>query len=108
MVPAMCSLMKAFYHGFGSQREYKWHENILPASPYDVGSALMSEAEIKLLQLLKERSFRRGTFQLASGDTSDYYIDGRMTQVFSEGAYLIGEIFYEHTKDLNIDALGGL
>src|SRR5436309_5372377 len=68
----------------------------------------MSEAEEKLLTLLKERSFRLGTFRLASGDTSNYYIDGKMTEVFSRGAYLIGEVLYERTRDLNIDAIGGL
>jgi orotate phosphoribosyltransferase len=68
----------------------------------------MSEAEKQLLELLKERSFRRGTFRLASGGTSDYYIDGRMTEVFSQGAHLIGEVLYERTQDLKIDALGGL
>ena len=68
----------------------------------------MSEAESKLLQLLKDRSFRRGTFRLASGATSDYYIDGKMTEVFSEAAHLIGEVLYERTKDLDIHAIGGL
>ena len=68
----------------------------------------MSEAETKLLQLLKERSFQRGTFRLASGAISDYYIDGKLTQVFSRAAYLIGEVLYERTKDLGIDAIGGL
>jgi orotate phosphoribosyltransferase len=68
----------------------------------------MLEVESRLLQLLKERSFQRGTFRLASGSTSDYYIDGRTTEVFSEGAHLIGEVLYENTKDLPIDAIGGL
>ena len=68
----------------------------------------MSAAETKLLQLLKERSFKRGSFRLASGDISDYYIDGRTSAVFSEAAALIGEILYERTKDLDIDAIGGL
>ena len=68
----------------------------------------MSPAETQLLQLLKDRSFQRGTFRLASGSTSDYYIDGRMTAVYSEAAPLIGEVLYERTKDLNIDAIGGL
>jgi orotate phosphoribosyltransferase len=58
--------------------------------------------------LLKERSFRLGTFKLASGDTSNYYIDGRMTEVFSKGAHLIGEVIYERTQDLALDAIGGL
>jgi orotate phosphoribosyltransferase len=68
----------------------------------------MSPAETQLLQILKERSFQRGTFRLASGGVSDYYIDGRMSAVFSEAAYLIGEVLYERTKDLPIDAIGGM
>jgi orotate phosphoribosyltransferase len=68
----------------------------------------MSEAESRLLQLLKDRSLTRGQFRLASGDTSTYYIDGRTTAVYSEGAYLIGEVLYEHTQDLLLDAIGGL
>jgi orotate phosphoribosyltransferase len=68
----------------------------------------MSEAETQLLELLKERSFKLGTFRLASGGTSNYYIDGKMTEVFSKGAHLIGEVLYERTQDLAIDAIGGL
>ena len=68
----------------------------------------MSVAETQLLQLLKDRSFKRGTFRLVSGDMSDYYIDGKMTVVYSEAAALIGEILFERTKDLDIVAIGGL
>jgi orotate phosphoribosyltransferase len=68
----------------------------------------MSDSEKKLLQIFKKRSVQFGTFQLASGDTSNYYIDGKMTEVFSRGAALIGEVLYERTKDLGIDAIGGL
>jgi orotate phosphoribosyltransferase len=68
----------------------------------------MTHTEMQLLELLKTRSFRRGSFQLASGDVSDYYIDGRTTAVFSAGAWLIGECIFEHTRDLKIDAIGGL
>ncbi len=68
----------------------------------------MSENKRRLLELLKERSFQLGLFRLASGGTSDYYIDGKMTTVYSEAAYLIGEVLYEWTKDLDIDAIGGL
>ena len=46
----------------------------------------MSEAEKQLLQLIKERAFKLGKFELASGDTSSYYIDGKMIEVCSEGA----------------------
>src|SRR4051812_45144514 len=68
----------------------------------------MSDAEQRLLQLLSVRSFQRGTFQLASGASSTYYIDGRTSAVFSRSARLIGEVIYERTKDLAIDALGGM
>lgn len=69
----------------------------------------MSDNEAKLLKLFQERSFRRGgPFKLASGEVSDYYIDGRMTAIFSAGAHLIGEVLYERTKDLKIDAIGGM
>jgi orotate phosphoribosyltransferase len=68
----------------------------------------MSPAEARLLQLLKDRSFQRGTFRLASGATSNYYIDGKMSEVFSEAAHLIGEVFYERTMNLDIHAIGGL
>ena len=44
-----------------------------------------------LLEVLKERSFKTGTFTLASGAVSDYYIDGRMTAVNAKGAFLIGQ-----------------
>jgi orotate phosphoribosyltransferase len=69
----------------------------------------MSDAESQLLRLFTERSFRRGgPFQLASGGTSDYYIDGRMTAVFSAGAHLIGEVLYERTERSSCQAIGGL
>ena len=68
----------------------------------------MSDAERDLLALFKARSFKTGTFTLASGATSTYYIDGRMTAVHAAGAYLIGRVLFEHTRDLAIDAIGGL
>ena len=68
----------------------------------------MTATETKLFQLLNDRSFQRGTFRLASGAMSDYYIDGKMVQVFSESAHLIGEVLYERTRDVPLDALGGL
>jgi orotate phosphoribosyltransferase len=68
----------------------------------------MSDTERQLLELLDRRSFKRGNFQLASGATSTYYIDGKTSEVFSRSARLIGEVIYERTKDLSFDAIGGL
>jgi orotate phosphoribosyltransferase len=69
----------------------------------------MSETEAQLLRLIRDRAFRQdGPYRLASGGTSDYYIDGKMIEVFSRSARLIGEVLYERTRTLNIDAIGGL
>ncbi|MCI0704857.1 MAG: orotate phosphoribosyltransferase [Planctomycetia bacterium] len=72
----------------------------------------MTEAEQRLLELLKTRSFRRAApgehFTLTSGEKSEYFIDGKMTAVSSAGAELIGEVLYQWTKDFQINAIGGL
>ena len=61
----------------------------------------MSPAETQLLQLLKERSFSAAPSAWRPATPADYYIDGKMTEVFSAGAHLIGEVLYEQTKDLD-------
>ena len=68
----------------------------------------MSENERRLFEILRANSFQRGDFLLASGDRSNYYMDGKMTQVSPEGAYLIGEVIRERTADIEFDAIGGL
>src|SRR5262245_23319521 len=72
------------------------------------GRTPMTESEKQLLAILTERSFKRGSFRLASGAPSTYYIDGRMSAVYSRSARLIGEVIYERTKDLAFDAIGGM
>ena len=67
----------------------------------------MTDAEKQLLEYLKERALRFGQFTLASKKVSNYFIDGKMVQGYSRSARAIGEVIYEHTKDLAIDALGG-
>src|SRR5262245_4907587 len=68
----------------------------------------MTETERQLFAILQQRSFQRGEFKLASGGTSNYYIDARVSAVFSASAHLVGEVVYERTRDLAIDAIGGL
>lgn len=43
-----------------------------------------------LVRLLKQRSFKRGDFVLASGRRSSYYIDARRTTMSGEGQAVIG------------------
>jgi orotate phosphoribosyltransferase len=64
----------------------------------------------QLLALLARLSFRLGQFTLASGATSDYYIDCRTTTLHAEGGRLTGHAILELLEAHNIqaDAVGGL
>jgi orotate phosphoribosyltransferase len=64
----------------------------------------------QLLAHLARLSFRLGTFTLASGATSDYYIDCRTTTLHAEGGRLTGHAILELLEANNIqaDAVGGL
>lgn len=69
----------------------------------------MTDAREQLLALIKVRAFQKGEFTLASGEKSDYYIDGKMVEVCPEGAALIGEILYQELCELpQVTAIGGL
>lgn len=67
-------------------------------------------ARAELLRLLAERSFRTGTFQLASGRTSDYYIDCRVTTLHAAGQALIGIVALDALAEAGLepDLVGGL
>ena len=74
----------------------------------------MSPAADQLRQILLEKSVRTGDFTLASGKTSDLYIDCRLTALDPLGATLIGEIGWQAVREkiqrenLSIDAIGGM
>jgi orotate phosphoribosyltransferase len=70
----------------------------------------MSPVRQELLRLLATKSFRLGEFKLASGRTSDYYIDCRTTTLDARGAKLTGEVFLEEirARGWNPAAIGGL
>jgi len=52
----------------------------------------------RLIQLLAERSARRGQFTLASGKQSSFYIDARLTTMSPEGLVLIGRLALERLR----------
>jgi orotate phosphoribosyltransferase len=64
----------------------------------------------QLLAHIARLSFRLGTFTLASGATSDYYIDCRTTTLHAEGGRLTGHAILDLLEAHNIhaDAVGGL
>jgi orotate phosphoribosyltransferase len=63
-----------------------------------------------LITLLGSRSVRRGRFTLASGKTSTFYIDARLTTMSPEGLSLIGPLGLAalRTAGWQADAVGGL
>jgi orotate phosphoribosyltransferase len=74
----------------------------------------MSETYDQLKKMLLEKSVRTGEFTLASGKTSDLYIDCRVTALDPVGARLVGQLGWATVREriqsegLNIDAIGGM
>jgi orotate phosphoribosyltransferase len=68
----------------------------------------MNDTRRRLLQAFKERAFSFGKFTLASGKESSYYINSKKAIFHSEVVDLLGNVLFELTKDLNLDAAGGL
>ena len=70
----------------------------------------MAEAHMQLIQLLKEKSYRRRRVILASGRESNFYVDGRQTTLNAEGAALLGRLIFETLMrdETPVDAVGGM
>ena len=68
------------------------------------------DTRLRLLDLLATRSARRGSFTLASGKQSDFYIDCRLTTMHPEGLALIGPLGLAAlgANGWKPDAVGGL
>jgi orotate phosphoribosyltransferase len=83
------------------------------SAPRAHGDGVQAPAEKKarLLAIIREKSFltEGGPFKLASGATSDYYLDLKPTMFSPEGLSLIGDIVYGMVRgDRSVDAVGGL
>ena len=63
-----------------------------------------------LLELLRERSFRRGEFTLASGRTSDFFIDCKTTILRADGHALVGPALLEVIRSFEapVEAVAGV
>jgi orotate phosphoribosyltransferase len=60
------------------------------------------------LELFKPRAVSFGKFTLASGKESSYSIDDKKAIFNSEAVCVLGNLLWELTKDLNIQAIGGI
>jgi orotate phosphoribosyltransferase len=70
----------------------------------------MSSTRRALIELLAARSARRGTFTLASGKQSSFYVDARLTTMSPEGLSTIGPagLAILRERNWNADSVGGL
>ena len=62
----------------------------------------------RLLELLRDRSFERKRVVLASGKESDFFIDCKQTALTAEGHALIGALFFDLVKPMNVAAIAGV
>jgi len=68
----------------------------------------------QLLEILKGKSVCRGTFTLASGAQSDFYVDAKLTTSEPRAAVLVGSVGWELVKatarvrKVRVDSVGGL
>lgn len=61
-------------------------------------------ARERLLELLRRDAYRKGTFTLASGRTSDFFIDCKQVLLSAEGHTLAGELFCDAVDALRTGA----
>ncbi len=68
------------------------------------------DSHIQLVALLEQRSLELGSFTLASGRQSSYYIDARRTTMSAAGQFLIGRLGLSEIRQAGWDAqvVGGL
>jgi len=61
----------------------------------------------RLVELLREKSVRRGEFTLASGKRSDLYVDVRQTSLHSEGCVRIARAILDRLRP-DVVGIGGM
>lgn len=64
--------------------------------------------EAELLDIIRQRSFRRGSFKLSSGRESSLYFNLKPTMMHPRGAYLCARAFLARIRAEEADYVGGL
>lgn len=67
-----------------------------------------SDSKAALLELLTTLSYKKGTVTLASGKTSDFFIDCKQTVLTAAGHALVGELMAEAFAGESIVAVAGV
>jgi len=66
------------------------------------------DIDIQLRDVIRQRSYRRGKFRLASGAESEFYFNLKPTMMSPEGAYLSARALLGKIRGENVDTVGGL
>lgn len=61
-----------------------------------------------LVRLLARLSYRKGTFRLASGRESDFYVDVKQTVFCAQGSREVGELLCDRLQAHGITLVGGM
>lgn len=69
---------------------------------------MQNETFEKLLKAIREKAYRSGSFTLASGKKSDYYIDCKEVTLDGEGSLLVGRAMFDVIREWNVSAVGGM
>ena len=67
-----------------------------------------TELRARLRELIIERALQFGEFRLASGQTSNYYIDGKQITLMGEGLYCLARVILDELDGEEVDAVGGM
>ena len=73
-----------------------------------MGESDASGCNGELSRLLATLSYREGSFRLASGKASDFYIDVKKTVYSAPGALLVGRLICDRLAAGSIDLVGGM
>ena len=69
---------------------------------------MANDIALQLREVIRQRSYRRGKFKLASGAESEFYFNLKPTMMSPEGAYLSARALLEKIRGENVDYVGGL
>ncbi len=62
----------------------------------------------RLRDLLVDRAIQHGHFVLASGQTSNYYVDKTQITLMGEGLYCLARVILDQIEGMDVEAVGGM
>ena len=66
----------------------------------------METVRSSLLELLKERSYRKGEFKLSSGNKSEHYVNCKPVTLSGKGLALVSPLLYEWVEEDSVAVAG--